>query len=215
MSPPVFVYGVSRSGTSMVCGVLAACGLDFGGDLRPADQYNPRGYWEAKGGRTTLKRFLKRHKYDGQGKRHYPQWVAPPKAIEELRRAMAPHWAQADALKIATDWLLWGTVHAAYPRARWIIVRRPVPDIVASCIRAPFITICPDGTPEEVWTAKIENEVRLLRALHASPVNSIEIWPDPTQPEVFRQAVEHAGLAWDEDAVSAALEPSAWKGASR
>jgi len=214
MSPPVFVYGFSRSGTSMVCGVLAARGLDFGGDLRLADEYNPRGYWEAKGGRTTLKRFLRQHKFDGDGKRRYPQWVAPPKAIKRLRRAMAPHWAQADALKIATDWLLWGTVHAAYPRARWVIVRRPVPDIVASCMRAPFITICPDGTPEEVWTAKIENEVRLLEALHASPCNTVEVWPDPRRPEVFREAVLHAGAVWDEEAVRAALDPSLWKGAA-
>ena len=214
MSPPVFVYGVSRSGTSMTCGVLAACGVRFGLDLRQPDQYNPRGYWEAKQGRQALKRFLKSIKHDIGGHRRDPSWVAGPKDIKRLRRKMAPHWKQADALKVATDWLIWGTVHAAYPNARWIIVRREVPDIVASCIRAPFISILPPDVPLDAWTAEITEQVERLVDLHASPCNTVEVWPDPRRPEVFREAVLHAGATWDEEAVRAALDPSLWKGAA-
>jgi len=46
----ILVTGMQRSGTSMVCQLLAACGLSFGdpADLLPADRWNASGYFEAK-----------------------------------------------------------------------------------------------------------------------------------------------------------------------
>jgi len=42
----VLVLGVARSGTSALSGALAAAGVDFGPDLKPADWQNPRGSFE-------------------------------------------------------------------------------------------------------------------------------------------------------------------------
>lgn len=46
----ILVTGMQRSGTSMVCQLLAACGASFGddADLLPADRWNASGYFEAK-----------------------------------------------------------------------------------------------------------------------------------------------------------------------
>lgn len=42
---PIIVLGSPRSGTSMVAGYLHHCGA-FAGACRPADQWNPKGYFE-------------------------------------------------------------------------------------------------------------------------------------------------------------------------
>ena len=45
MDNPIFVVGAPRSGTSLVAGIVDACGA-FGGRYRPANESNPRGYFE-------------------------------------------------------------------------------------------------------------------------------------------------------------------------
>lgn len=42
----VLVLGMHRSGTSLVSNLLGRMGCDYGGDLMPAKEDNPRGYWE-------------------------------------------------------------------------------------------------------------------------------------------------------------------------
>jgi len=43
---PILVSGMHRSGTSLAGSFLAACGVDMGERLIPADEKNPRGYFE-------------------------------------------------------------------------------------------------------------------------------------------------------------------------
>jgi len=42
----VFVLGMHRSGTSAIANLIASLGFDAGDNLMPADDYNPKGYWE-------------------------------------------------------------------------------------------------------------------------------------------------------------------------
>lgn len=42
---PIIIIGIPRSGTSMVAGIFAKHGVFFG-NCRPADKYNPKGYYE-------------------------------------------------------------------------------------------------------------------------------------------------------------------------
>lgn len=42
----VIVLGMHRSGTSAVANLIASLGFDAGDNLMPADDYNPKGYWE-------------------------------------------------------------------------------------------------------------------------------------------------------------------------
>jgi hypothetical protein len=207
MADPVLVVSLSRCGSSMACGVLAACGAEFGSDLRPADEYNPRGYWESLKGRKAFRRVIRPWEKRSEG---IARWVPPSRAVRELRDAMAPHWSQATAMKIPVTWAFWPLIHAAYPKARWILVRRAVPDIVASSMRAPFMRA--GGDSVEAWTEIVEASVARLVALLKTPVHAVEVWPDPRDPEVFRPMVEHAGLAWDETAVRDALDPTLWRG---
>lgn len=47
MQQCVLVVGIGRSGTSPLSGVLSALGVDLGTNLIPADESNPRGYFES------------------------------------------------------------------------------------------------------------------------------------------------------------------------
>ena len=42
----VVVFGMHRSGTSALCGALDVLGANFGKHLMPANEANPKGYWE-------------------------------------------------------------------------------------------------------------------------------------------------------------------------
>ncbi len=42
----IVVLGMHRSGTSAVCGALDVLGVNFGKHLQPANEANPKGYWE-------------------------------------------------------------------------------------------------------------------------------------------------------------------------
>ncbi|ORJ59038.1 sulfotransferase family protein [Geothermobacter hydrogeniphilus] len=42
----VLVLGMHRSGTSLAAGILCKCGIDFGDNLMPATDDNPKGYFE-------------------------------------------------------------------------------------------------------------------------------------------------------------------------
>jgi hypothetical protein len=42
----VVVLGMHRSGTSALCGALDRLGVDFGGRLMPATDWNAKGHWE-------------------------------------------------------------------------------------------------------------------------------------------------------------------------
>jgi len=46
MKTAYFILGMHRSGTSALGGVLNILGLDFGSELMPADEGNPKGYYE-------------------------------------------------------------------------------------------------------------------------------------------------------------------------
>lgn len=42
----ILVLGMHRSGTSALSGLLQECGIEFGKNMIPTDENNPKGYWE-------------------------------------------------------------------------------------------------------------------------------------------------------------------------
>ncbi len=46
MSSCTIVLGMHRSGTSALAGILSKAGIDFGNRLLPAQEQNPKGFWE-------------------------------------------------------------------------------------------------------------------------------------------------------------------------
>ncbi|HWX17793.1 MAG TPA: glycoside hydrolase family 99-like domain-containing protein [Chthoniobacterales bacterium] len=72
----VVVLGMHRSGTSALCGALDVLGVNFGKHLMPANEANPKGYWE----HLEIVRFH-----------------------DDLLRALGSHWD--DDRPLPADWL--------------------------------------------------------------------------------------------------------------
>ena len=72
----VVVLGMHRSGTSALCGALDVLGVNFGKHLMPANEANPKGYWE-------------------------PLEIVS--VHDDLLRALGSHWDDDRALPV--DWL--------------------------------------------------------------------------------------------------------------
>jgi hypothetical protein len=71
----VVLLGMHRSGTSLTASILEAMGVDFGGDLLPANENNPRGYFEdAAISRVHIRinRLLNRRPFTPPGLADYP-----------------------------------------------------------------------------------------------------------------------------------------------
>lgn len=72
MSGPLIITGMHRSGTSMVAGLLGACGLGLGERLIEPDAHNPRGYHEDAEIVALQGRMLKAATRGGRG--GWPDW---------------------------------------------------------------------------------------------------------------------------------------------
>lgn len=206
----VFITGAARSGTSMVAGVLKACGLDLGGPLVKATRHNPRGFFEHRAIRQkVIKPLLRAHGWDPRGQRKLPprDMTFSAAQVAQLRRAIRVRLDGGRGYKDAKVLLVWPLFRAAFPDARWVLVRRDPKEIVASCIRTPFMK---GRKYKQGWIEWVQEHEFRMEDLKASRANLVEVWPDPDEVGSFREAVAHAGLRWDPGAVRRALQPSAW-----
>lgn len=204
------ITGAARSGTSMVAGVLHASGLDLGGPLVGRSPHNPRGFFEHRGIRQkVLKPLLRELGADPKGQRKLPPRDIPVSAGRafRLRADVAAHLNGGRGYKDAKVLLTWPVWKAAFPDAGWIIVRRDPKAIVDSCIRTPFMK---GRTYKAGWIEWVQDHEFRIGDLKAAGVRFVEIWPDPHEPESFREAIEFAGLRFNAETVAGALDPSAW-----
>lgn len=194
----------------MVAGVLHASGLDLGGPLVPPSQWNPRGFYEHRPIRQkVLKPLLRSFGADARGQRTLPPRILPfqPREAARLRRMIRRRLGTGWGYKDAKIILVWQIFHVAFPDALWVLVRRDSKDIVKSCIRTPFMKGRTYKAGWEEWVR--EHEIR-MSDLRKSGAEVVEVWPDPSSPGTFREAVEACGLKWDPQTVARALEPEAW-----
>ena len=72
----VVLLGMHRSGTSLTASILEALGVDFGSDFIPANDNNPKGYFENAAitrAQVRLNRLLNRRPFTAAGLVDYPQ----------------------------------------------------------------------------------------------------------------------------------------------
>jgi len=127
---PVFICGVSRSGTTLVEQMLAA---------------HPSGLVRAGGEMRTLHRLLRREIGSANLMETGPRLASMPpdtlKAlIEEWRRDLRKHGDKGFFItdKMPSNAFLLGFVHAAFPRAPIILVERDPTALACSCFTTPF-----------------------------------------------------------------------------
>ncbi len=220
LAQPVFLLGLPRSGTSMCAGALAACGLWLGETVGPAPE-NPKGFFENVALREGFNKKLLGHL------RADPLGVDPLPDLGQVE-ALALHgledfvvqslkhqaygfdrpWGFKDA-KLTLLWPIW---LAAFPGARWLIVRRGAGDVVASCLRTRFMV--QHSKDPAFWRAFIAAYNLRLDELKAATPHWRELEVEPVMAgdlAGLEAAVDWAGLPWDETAVTEFVDRRHWK----
>jgi hypothetical protein len=214
----IFVTGAARSRTSLVAGAVHACGA-FGGELAGPNRFNRKGMFE---NRTVVDRitkpYLRESGLDPMGQYPLPTTGAGfSDGAEVLGQAfteiLKDHgWDGVTPIfhKDAKLCLLWSAWHAAFPEAKWIIVRRAREGIVQSCLRTSFMRAF--GQDAGGWRWWVQRHERMFAEMKRAGLSVREVWTDPLvedEPDLgaLHGTIEWAGLEWDEDAVRKLIEP--------
>jgi len=221
VTSPILITGCARSGTSLVAGIISHCGA-FGGKLSGATRYNQKGMFENAAIRNVIvKPFLRSIGADAMGQDPLPD-------IESCRRyalAHGSHWRDKiisimrgegyasgpwfyKGAKICLMWQIWD---AAFPGAKWVLVRRKDKDIINSCLRTGFMRAY--RTTGD-WQAWIDEHKRRFDEMKAAGFQLLEVWPEDLVDgdlTVAERLMSWCGLTWNPEAVTDFISPRLWK----
>lgn len=218
MISPILITGCPRSGTSMTAGVIYRCGA-FGGKVHGPTAYNARGVYENTSIRDgVVKPFLRRLKCDPLGQNPLPdlskvkiteaagEWLR-----EQVCRIIKNHgyttgpWYYKEP-KICLIWSFWSK---AFPKAKWIIVRRNKDDIVSSCLKTYFMRAYKS---QRGWSGFVEHYEKCFEDMKQSGLWIREIWPTEMVDgnfEAIKNVISEIGLSWNSEA-PAFVSPTLW-----
>jgi len=210
MIDPILITGCARSGTSMVAGTIHLCDV-FGGKLVGPTPYNKRGMFENNEIRNAVtKPYLRSIGMDPLGQDPLPiteelmvptNWRERVESIIRQQGYKSGPWFN----KEAKSCLIWPVWHYAFPRAKWVIVRREEEDIVDSCLRTPFMRAFKDRVGWQGW---VSHHLYCFEEMKLAGLDIIEVWPDPSDISIFRGLIFKLGLEWNELIVRQFLSPN-------
>lgn len=208
---PIFIVGCPRSGTSLTAGIIAACGA-FGGELMlPADQHNPKGYFENFILSEMFNQVLRKYQeisrlevmlypnrnvpFDVEHVRGYVQRILHDQGYKD-----GPWY-----FKYPNALMHLHSIALTFPNARWVVVKRAEEDIRASAVSS-FFKVRSFQSVDIVG-----HFLRGLEQVKDIAPDHIEIWPFRLLAqgvEAFKPMIDSLGLKWNEDAVKAFADPS-------
>jgi hypothetical protein len=217
MTKEVLITGCARSGTSMTAGILHMHGL-FCGSTCGANRYNRKGMFENTAIRNGIvKPYLSLMGCDPMGQNPLPD-TANLHPFKSLRKEMLDvlskqGWDGQDWMyKGAKMCLFWPVLHEAFPKAKWVIVRRADDEIVNSCMKTAFMR--KRTTPEE-WQEWIDHHKRCFNEMHECGLDIFELWPSKFvygDLSELHELIDWLGLEWNQQAVDDFIEPKFWSG---
>lgn len=107
--------------------------------------------------------------------------------------------------------LLWPTLAAAFPRARWVLTRRDEASVIRSCLRAPFLR--QHSGEHAYWRGFVAAYLQRLEQLRGSGAECLEVHSERLaagELDEFLGVLDTLGLAWDDAALRAFVDPEAW-----
>lgn len=227
MNDPILITGCARSGTSMVAGVINICGA-FGGDMAGPNKNNQKGMFEnTKIRNTIVKPFYKDLGVDQMGQYPLPDLNNLPIPTNWRRRVesvIMDHgytegaWMYKGA-KMCQHWPVWDY---AFPKAKWIIVRRNTADIIKSCQRTGFMRAFKNvhnqnavhvSSEWDGWKWWVHQHLDRFREMINHGLNTHVVWPERMVDGDYSQIkdmIEWLGLEWHGEEVAAFIEPKLW-----
>ncbi len=147
---PILITGIPRSGASMIAGIIELCGARTG---------NLNVMNENIAARQLQDNLMRRLYVDVKGQYPLPVVSRLNPVIgwtNEIHNAVtnkkAGEWMFKDN-RILLTWPIW---NAAFPKAKWIIVRRKREDIIKSCKQTAYMKAFKN--PKVLAALKLENE---------------------------------------------------------
>lgn len=213
MTEPILVTGAARSGTSMVAGIIHICGA-FGGKLAGPNPNNQKGMYENREIVSKItKPYLKELGCDPMGQYPLPDtrglWIR--RGIrKDVLRIMDLHGWDGESpwfYKGAKMCLLWPAFHAAFPNAKWVIVRRRDEDIVSSCLKTGFMRAFDTA---EGWQWWVDQHKQRFKEMHESGLQVKEVWPERMMEGNYLEilgVIEWLGLQWKDQEIRDFIEP--------
>lgn len=225
MLDPIIIVGVPRSGTSMTAGVIEQCGA-FGGNTD--SNKKKRQFENITIQRDITKPFFITMKSSPTGHKNFPNIYKVKEVckndtlVSNFRNAVISvinnqgykegSWYIKDS-RITLIWPIW---NAAFPKAKWIIVRRDVEDIVRSCLRTDFMDTY---NTRSGWLSLVSEYERHFEDMYNSKLIIGEVWPQRMINGDFagiQLIINNLQLEWNKEKIMGFVEPKLWaKGLSR
>lgn len=212
---PTLITGCARSGTSLIAGIVHLCGA-FGGDLLGPITWNQKGMFENLYIRENMvKPYLGAIMADPKGQRPLPIAETVP-VIQDwdeffLKVMVEQGYKEGPIFyKGAKMCLMWPVWKAAFPNAKWIIVRRDNKGIIKSCLRTPFMNAYNN---EEGWQEWINHHILCWDEMHNAELDILEVWTPPLidgDLSGAKEMIQWLGLEWDEEKVDEFVTPEIW-----
>jgi hypothetical protein len=224
---PILITGASRSGTSMVGGIINLCGA-FGGTMSLPNKDVKKGMFENLQILNTLvKPYLNEIGVDQFGQYPLPD-------VNSLRIPVS--WAE-NVLKIITEqgyatgqWMYKGTQmnllfpiwDYAFPNAKWIIVRRKDDDIVESCLHTAFMNAFDNEEnvkavgakdKKDAWYWWVRQHNKRFSEMIEKGLNCKQIHPERMvygDYSQMQEMIEWLGLKWNSEILDF-IEPKIFK----
>lgn len=218
---PILITGCARSGTSLTAGILERCGA-WGGVMTGKNSNNQRGSYENIDIRQHLvKPFLKKISADPMGQNPLPK---EEKVLENLSsyashfRDFVSHILEKQGWDGETPWfykgakmcLIWQIWHKAFPRAKWVIVRREDYDICSSCLRTNFMRAFNRRGGWQFW---VDEHKRKFEEMKKANLNIVEFWPFKVvdgNMAYAKKMVKSLGLDFNGKEINEFISPDLW-----
>ena len=224
INDPILITGCARSGTSMTAGVIHYCGA-FGGELAGPTRNNKKGMFENNRVREDIvKPLLRGIQADPMGQNPLPDIDAfeGNLSLPKITRTRVVSIMVEQGLRDETDWfykgakmcLMWKLWHKAFPKAKWVIVRRDDQGIINSCMKTGFMSKYNDAKGWQSWV-----DVHLQRFKEMKEeVDYVEIYPKSMingDFDAIRRTVRWLGLEWNGDKILDFITPALWSNIQR
>lgn len=207
MERPILITGAPRSGKTLIAGVLDICKVFSGATDVMLENIDVR---------EVMARYLKQQGADPKGQNpilpalDMDVPVGWKERVDNIILQEGFDGGGAWMLKSAKIALTWPVWYAAYPKARWVIVRRRTGDIVESCMKTDYMKAYDD---KEGWVEMVRHYEDRFVELISEGVDCKVIWPQRMVYGDYSQVYElldWLGLGWRTE-VLAYIDPKFWR----
>jgi len=210
MDSPILITGCTRSGNTVVAGMVELCKAFTGNNSKMRENLRVRD--------EIIHPYLNSLGVDLLGQYPLPD-TNNLKPVVSLKEDIENIFIEEGykkgkwMLKDPKMGLIWPVWNEAFPNAKWIIVRRKTSDIISSCVKTGFMRAFKDvrnqikvgGHGEkEAWLWWVHQHLQRFIEMIEAGLNCKVIWPERMvngDYEQMKEIIEWMGLKWNPECI--------------